>query len=149
MKTCRGSCGRTLDFSQFYSHPRMPTGLHYCKDCVKERIRKHRFENDSVREREREKYRATPAKRAAIERYKQRNPDRNRKSKWASQIVQRALKKGILVKPAACHECGQEGYVEGAHSDYSQPLEVRWLCRRCHRRWDTAKPKLSVLSSEL
>ena len=52
--------------------------------------------------------------------------------------VARALLDGRLVKPKHCEECGR--FVETSrnlhahHDDYSQPLIVRWLCPRCHRR---------------
>lgn len=55
--------------------------------------------------------------------------------------VESAIKRGYLVKPPACEVCGEEAPLQGAHADYSQPLEVRWLCRSCHARWDTRQPK--------
>jgi hypothetical protein len=33
--------------------------------------------------------------------------------------------------PEPCESCGSEE-AEKHHEDYSQPLEVRWLCRPCH-----------------
>jgi len=41
-----------------------------------------------------------------------------------------ARRKGILV-PQPCERCG-ETKVEMHHEDYSKPLEVVWLCHRCH-----------------
>jgi hypothetical protein len=46
-------------------------------------------------------------------------------------IVQRARKRGTLVK-SNCEVCGSEKS-EAHHDDYSQPLVVRWLCRRHHK----------------
>ncbi len=44
------------------------------------------------------------------------------------------LKKGVLVKPAVCEDCGQERQLEAHHLDYSRPLDVSWLCLLCHGR---------------
>lgn len=62
---------------------------------------------------------------------------------WAArQAVRTAIKRGELIRPATCEQCGRSGLqIEAAHYDYDQPLNVRWLCRRCHRTWDAAEPK--------
>lgn len=35
------------------------------------------------------------------------------------------------IKRGDCEACGKPN-AEAHHVDYSQPLNVRWLCRRCH-----------------
>lgn len=48
----------------------------------------------------------------------------------AHQLVRRAVSKGEL-KPQPCEVCGAEK-AHAHHDDYSKPLEVRWLCHKCH-----------------
>jgi ribosomal protein S27AE len=49
--------------------------------------------------------------------------------------VAAALASGRLVKPPACSECDQRTPVlQAHHDDYAKPLDVRWLCTRCHGR---------------
>jgi hypothetical protein len=67
--------------------------------------------------------------------------DRYRAAKNAREKVRIAILRGRMVRPSQCEECGTVAYVEGAHEDYARPFDVRWLCRRCHRRWDAAVPK--------
>jgi len=45
------------------------------------------------------------------------------------RMVKAAIKSGALVK-SPC-ECGATN-VHAHHDDYSRPLDVRWLCPRCH-----------------
>jgi hypothetical protein len=40
--------------------------------------------------------------------------------------------KGVLV-PQPCEVCGRTK-VDMHHEDYDHPGNVRWLCRRCHKR---------------
>lgn len=62
----------------------------------------------------------------------------------AQRAVSRAIAKGALVRPDTCEECDRSGLaIEAAHRDYAEPLDVRWLCRRCHRMWDASEPKAS------
>jgi hypothetical protein len=70
-------------------------------------------------------------------------PERKRLSKWASQIVRRAIARGEIVRPEI-GECGHSGIIESAHADYSDPMVFRWLCQPCHRRWDRLEPKTKV-----
>lgn len=75
-------------------------------------------------------------------RWQEKNVERVRTSDRARSVVRRALTKGALVRPDVCELCGSASTrIEAAHSDYSRPLDVRWLCLPCHRRWDRAEPK--------
>jgi hypothetical protein len=51
----------------------------------------------------------------------------------AHGAVARAIAKGKLVRPDRCDECGMESKrIIGHHEDYSKPLDVEWLCPKCH-----------------
>lgn len=60
------------------------------------------------------------------ERRAQYSPARRR----AYILVQSAMARGDLVR-RPCEICGKGG--EAHHDDYSEPLNVRWLCRSHHR----------------
>lgn len=47
----------------------------------------------------------------------------------------RAYYRGEITRKP-CERCGSENS-EKHHDDYSKPLEVRWLCRKCHCEWHT------------
>lgn len=55
---------------------------------------------------------------------------------FARLQVLRAVKRGDLVKPSECSECGcgplDRRKIQGHHPDYDKPLEVEWLCQDCH-----------------
>lgn len=50
----------------------------------------------------------------------------------ARLAVKRALVRGDIVKTDACQKCGADTLLEAHHDDYSKPLVVTWLCRKCH-----------------
>ena len=45
-----------------------------------------------------------------------------------------AVRCGRIEKPSRCQFCGCKYLLVGHHKDYSKPLNVLWLCRRCHAR---------------
>lgn len=68
-------------------------------------------------------------------------PD-NSKKKRVQHLTEKALKKGILDNPKICKECGsskrfKDGRtsIQAHHSNYDKPLEVIWLCQKCHHNW--------------
>ena len=72
------------------------------------------------------------------EKYRQYSYDsiaRYREKQSARCKLNYHLKKGSLIKPSNCEECGySSSRIEGHHEDYSKPLEVRWLCTSCHNK---------------
>lgn len=58
---------------------------------------------------------------------------------WSHVVARRkfssAVKSGKISKPSNCSDCGNltpSKYLHGHHEDYSRPLDVIWLCRKCH-----------------
>jgi hypothetical protein len=51
----------------------------------------------------------------------------------ARNAVTVAIRSRRLV-PRACEDCGEPHGVQAHHDDYGRPLEVHWLCVRCHNR---------------
>lgn len=57
---------------------------------------------------------------------KKRHPEKHK----AREAVKRAKKSGKLI-PKPCFICGDDK-VEAHHEDYSKPLDVKWMCIKCH-----------------
>lgn len=52
----------------------------------------------------------------------------------ARVAVREAVRSGQIERRTACEECSVEvPSLHRHHSDYRQPLDVRWLCPPCHR----------------
>lgn len=51
----------------------------------------------------------------------------------AHSAVDTAKDSGALT-PQPCERCGATEDIHAHHADYSKPLEVEWLCRRCHKQ---------------
>lgn len=61
----------------------------------------------------------------------------------ARKAVDYALGRGYIAKPDRCERCkATSTIIHGHHPDYSKPIEVEWLCPKCHsqihREWRTA-----------
>lgn len=52
----------------------------------------------------------------------------------AHKAVFSAVKRGTLIRPSFCQLCliGSRR-IQGHHPDYSNPLDVVWLCQTCHQ----------------
>ena len=125
-------CGQTKTIGEFYAHPRMADGhLNKCKECVKHDVRVNR-ERRWMQYAEYERKRAKkPERKEAAKRYQARMRVRNQDKYHARNLVASAVKCGRLAKKP-CESCGAVE-AEAHHEDYSKPLDVTWLCFRCHR----------------
>ena len=54
---------------------------------------------------------------------------------FASQIIRNFIEVGLMKKRIRCESCGSKRFVEAHHPNYLRPLNVMWLCRKCHRKW--------------
>jgi hypothetical protein len=93
----------------------------------KKRAQEH-LEEESMRL---QKYaRLHPKERSvARRRWIERNPEKQR----AHQQLNNAVRRGKLISPEECEQCGKlKCRLEAHHEDYSKPLEVNWLCCSCH-----------------
>lgn len=148
MKVCR-DCLIEKPLSCFYKHSAMKDGyLNKCSDCVKARVSKHRDLNlERIREYDRQRsmlphrvaarvdYLKTEsgaiARKKALDKYKKVRP-----MAYAAHIItQNYVRDGKLTPASECSVCGSTYKIEGHHDDYTKPLDIRWLCNPCHRKW--------------
>lgn len=135
-KTCK-DCGVEKPITEFYRHPEMTDGyLNSCKECKKS-YQRRRAELGFTREYERRRNR-TPERRAYIasvaRAWNKRYPERYK----AHYTVTNAIRDGRLERGTECTMCGATDNIEAHHADYSKPLDVTWICTRCHRRYHLA-----------
>ena len=133
MKICR-KCGKELPLTDFYTHKRMADGhLNICKDCVKTRVTKYRYENlDKVHEYDKTRSQSNKRKNLRAKITKKRRKEVGYQK--AHSQLERNVKNGKIIKPKTCQCCGKETKLEAHHMDYSRELDVIWLCAKCHSK---------------
>lgn len=148
MKVCR-ECNIEKPLTEFYKHERMADGhLNKCIPCVKSRVHKHREVHlEKIREydkkrgnkphrvKARKEYRQTEAGKLARKRAMAAYHKRYPMTYAAHVITGNAIRDGKLFPATSCSVCNSNEKIEGHHDDYTKPMEVRWLCEKCHREW--------------
>ncbi len=152
IKRC-SHCRETKPYDDYYKDKNYRTGLSpQCKSCHDKGVKLWREANPekrkaidkaaknrtSVKQKREWSRRYVTEHRgecaARLRKYRSDNPERAR----ANEAIKRAVKSGRINRPVTCQKCGVSGKIEGHHPDYSKPLEVKWLCTKCHRREDRA-----------
>lgn len=125
-----GKCRRILPLSAFHNN-RTRGKQHSCISCA-QAVATSRYQEDldGSRARSRAYSKKYAARQAA--RLEERWDDHLFKAR-AHCAVQRALKSGALVRPEQCSRCDNRHRIEAHHDDYLRPLDVLWLCARCHK----------------
>ena len=73
----------------------------------------------------------------------------------AQNILEKAIEKGLVVRKTKCETCGYEGEfangrtaIQAHHHDYNRPLDVTWLCQKCHHEWHKNLKAREVMLNE-
>jgi hypothetical protein len=125
-KACT-KCRKSLPISAFFRSEK-----HRCKACHTARMKELRLTNPDVRARDRERAQRLGRKEYINERsklWRKKNPLGYK----AHYILNNALRAGE-VKKLPCAMCGDTKQVHAHHHDYTKPLDVKWLCAKCHKR---------------
>lgn len=129
-KACT-KCGEVKSLSEYHRHRGMKDGrAAACGSCQRAASRAWHKANPKRTARNRQRWKQeNRAKVAAMSAsWERKNPEKTR----AQSTVAYAIKKGDLVRPDACEDCGESCMPHAHHPDYSKPYEVMWLCRPCH-----------------
>ena len=129
-------CGICKDFKpyeDFYKNKRTLLGITAeCKKCHIKQSKELR-DKDKTRERNREYMERERKKNPQKFRERERNRIRPKDEKYkARRELNNAVKRGEIIKPNNCQICGKETRLTAHHEDYSKPLDVMWLCYKCH-----------------
>lgn len=131
MKQCF-KCKAVLSIDEFYAHPQMGDGhLGKCKRCTRADNRENRAKkHERYAAYEQERNRQSERKEKKLE-YQRRRRERSPHKDAARDAVGRAIRNGSLNREP-CSFCGNPKS-QAHHHDYSKPLDVTWVCFKCHR----------------
>ena len=159
-KTCR-KCKIDKGLNEFYKSKKYKCGYQaQCIECLRkysrkyeaknreERVEKHRHWRDENRDvinaRNRDRWKEDEEFRTKFDKYKGRYKEwksaysrdykkNNREKCNCREQLRYWIAKGVVQRPDNCQNCGKSVFrIEAHHEDYSKPLEVKWLCQKCH-----------------
>lgn len=129
MKICP-RCQKTKPLDQFERDKRKPHGRgSRCYDCT--RARYNPAWQQSYRGRSPGADAARRKRNRAAKYDQERARDRMRYGSIedrARHSIRNAVKSGKVIKPEACEQCRKKARLQAHHTDYEQPLAVKWLC---------------------
>ena len=160
MKTCNG-CSTEKDYLYFYKNKTTKDGFAtQCKSCMSAHSKAYyaanteelKAKSTAYRQANVEELKATAKDYYAAnfdtiaaynKAWKQANPDKvatyqqakllkSPEKTKARMAVSNAIRAGTLIRPNECSSCNISCKPDGHHDNYDEPLNVRWLCRKCH-----------------
>jgi hypothetical protein len=143
MKTCK-RCNTEKPLDAFYVHSQMADGhLNICKECVKARVaiydkQPHVKERDRIRRRGGRDQKHVARMRAYRKNNSQRIKEykagyfREQRKRKANYAISNGLRDGKIIRPNKCEKCGKQCQPQAHHPNYDEPLNVQWLCSKCH-----------------
>ena len=130
MKECF-KCGNVKPLSDFYRHSRMADGrLGKCKECAKTDVKENYAARRTQYSRYEKSRQGTIVRRLSKLDYMRKHRALYSERYAARTAVSNAIRDGRLMRQP-CSVCGNRA--QAHHKNYSNPLDVDWLCFRHHR----------------
>jgi hypothetical protein len=125
-------CLKVKPIEEFYRHKGMSDGhLGKCKECAKTDVSKN-YDANFLKKREYEAARyKRPERRLQIAARQKKARTTSPEKYRARTAVGNAVRDGRIQR-LPCKKCGNLKS-QAHHHDYSKPLDVEWLCFKCHR----------------
>lgn len=109
-----------------------------CKSCVKDRVANYR--NSDEGKSKIKQYNESPKGKERMRRFDKsekrrilrKNAVKNKFKIAVRNKLQYAVKSGKIIKPERCSICNTKDIIHGHHDDYNKPLDVIWVCKKCH-----------------
>ena len=134
MKLKCSKCKEDKPKTEFFKDRSLSRSYGYhCKKCRSGYQKEYNKKNRArFSERDKKYYQDNKAHKQKVHR---KYRDANRIKRIAHKKVEVALLSGKLTRPKVCSQSKcRNKHVEAHHDDYRKPLEIRWLCRKCHAR---------------
>jgi hypothetical protein len=100
------------------------------KDKINQSCRIYRLKNQEHLNKKASEWKERNRER--VKEYFKNDRKRNPFKRAARSYTNAAIKEGILIRPKNCEMCMKECLAEAHHEDYKKPLDIKWLCRKCH-----------------
>ena len=108
----------------------------YFRNYYKNNKEKYKIANNKYSNTEKGRIKRNEISRRWYKRDKEKNPDKWRKifkkNIFKQKVKHIAEKKIIIPKGQLCQRCKINLATDRHHKDYNKPLEVEFLCRKCH-----------------
>lgn len=152
-------CKEVLLESMFYVIPANGKLSTRCNSCIRKNARLYYYKNREKSLYNRKQWEINhPDHKRITKPYQERSQDaknaikknvknwqlKNKEKVNAEQRLRDAVRYGKIIKPTKCTVCGKESRIVGHHYDYTKPLDVIWLCLKCHNHLhakDTSRQK--------
>lgn len=148
-KVC-STCGKHRSLVSFYRNRALPDGYaNVCKSCQRMYTDRWRENNPEVHKALGRRNKAAQRKREGVRvtrtkwnEWYAKNAEHRRQYRMerydpikahAQNQVMIALRNGSMERPKICSKCNKRRKIDAHHADYSKPLRVTWVCRKCHR----------------
>ena len=125
-------CGMVKKKDQFSKDKSKHDKLHnYCRTCVKAKSALW--------------YRNSKRNKTVSAFYRSKYPLRA----LANELAAKAVEEGKLISPNYCEDCGEpDNRLHKHHTNYTEPLNVTWLCAGCHLARHKPKERLKIIDPD-